>query len=81
MILMGDQPDISLKSVSARHAQPMQRMKYSFLVVEEPIGKSVLLDFSLTNKEGLVGNMKAWRDIGCSNHKTVEFRILEETRQ
>ena len=78
MVLMGDEPAICWKNITAGHTQPMQGKKYNFLmqVVEEPRRKSVLLDFDLTNKEGLVGNIKAWGNIGCSDHKIMEFRIL-----
>ncbi|GAB0179869.1 mitochondrial enolase superfamily member 1 [Grus japonensis] len=36
----------------------------------------VLLDLVLTNKEGLVGDVKAGGSLGCSDHEMVEFRIL-----
>lgn len=40
--------------------------------------KGVLLDLILTNKEGLVGNVKIWGNLGFSDHKIVEFSILLE---
>ena len=44
--------------------------------------RGVLLDLVLTNKEGLVGNVKVGVSLGCSNHEIVEFRILcERIRQ
>jgi len=36
----------------------------------------VLLNLVLTNKEGLIGNVKAKGSLGCSNHEIVDFRIL-----
>jgi len=45
-------------------------------VVEEPTRKGALLDLVLTNKEGLVEDMKVGGRIGCSEHEMVEFRIL-----
>ncbi|GAB0182811.1 mitochondrial enolase superfamily member 1 [Grus japonensis] len=35
-----------------------------------------MLDFVLTNKEGLVGNVKLKGSLGCSDHEMVEFNIL-----
>jgi len=39
-------------------------LNYNFLM---------LLDLDHTDKEGLVGSVKAWSNIGCRNHKIVEF--------
>lgn len=36
----------------------------------------MLLDVALTNKEGLVGDVRGGGKLGCSDHKIVEFRIL-----
>ena len=38
--------------------------------------RGVLLDLVLTNKEGLVGNVKAGGSPGCSDHEMVDSRIL-----
>jgi len=38
--------------------------------------KSVLLDLVLTNKEGLVEDVKVGGRLGCSDHEMVKFRIL-----
>ncbi|GAB0190586.1 mitochondrial enolase superfamily member 1 [Grus japonensis] len=38
--------------------------------------KGVLLDLVLTNKEGLVEDLKVGGSLGCSDHEMVEFRIL-----
>ncbi|GAB0197899.1 mitochondrial enolase superfamily member 1 [Grus japonensis] len=40
-----------------------------------------MLDLILTNKEGLVGDMKLKGSLGCSDHKMVEFRILRAVRR
>jgi len=45
-------------------------------VVEEPTSRAVLLDLVLTNKDGLVEDVKAGGRLGCSDHEMVEFRIL-----
>ncbi|GAB0204618.1 mitochondrial enolase superfamily member 1 [Grus japonensis] len=74
-------PDICWNDNTARHAQSrrfLQSTDDNFLtqVVEEPTGTGVLLDFVLMNREGLVGDVKAGGSLGCSDHETVEFRIL-----
>jgi len=38
--------------------------------------RGVLLDFVLTNKDGLVEDVKVGGSLGCSDHELVEFRIL-----
>ncbi|PKU33357.1 hypothetical protein llap_16338 [Limosa lapponica baueri] len=40
-----------------------------------------MLDLVLTNKEGLVGNVKLKGSLGCSDHETVEFKILRAARR
>ncbi|GAB0204079.1 mitochondrial enolase superfamily member 1 [Grus japonensis] len=40
-----------------------------------------MLDLILTNKEGLVGDVKLKGSLGCSDHKMVEFRILRAVRR
>jgi len=45
-------------------------------VVEEPTRKGTLLDLVLTNKEGLVEDVKVRGRLGCSDHEMVEFRNL-----
>jgi len=45
-------------------------------VVEEPTRKGALLDLVLTNKEGLVEDVKVGGRLGCSDHEMVESRIL-----
>ena len=45
-------------------------------MVEEPTRKGALLDLVLTNKEGLVEDVKVGGRLGCSDHEMVEFRIL-----
>jgi len=44
--------------------------------VEEPTRKGTLLDLVLTNKEGLVEDVKVGGRLGCSDHEMVKFRIL-----
>ncbi|GAB0190393.1 triadin [Grus japonensis] len=40
-----------------------------------------MLDLLLTNKEGLVGNVKLKGSLGCSDHEMVEFKILRAARK
>jgi len=40
-----------------------------------------MLDLVLTNKEGLVGNVKVKGSLGCSDQKMVEFKILRAARR
>jgi len=74
-------PNISWDDHRARHTQSwgfLQRIHDNFLmqVVEEPTSKEALLDLVLTNKEGLVEDVKGGGRLGCSDHEKVEFRIL-----
>ena len=45
-------------------------------VVEELMRGGVLLDLILTNREGLVREIKVGGSLGCSDHRMVEFKIL-----
>jgi len=40
-----------------------------------------MLDLTLTNKEGLVGNVKLKGSLGCSDHGMVELKILRAVRR
>ncbi|GAB0176549.1 hypothetical protein GRJ2_000120100 [Grus japonensis] len=40
-----------------------------------------MLDLVLTNKEGLVGNVKLKGSLGCSDQEMVEFKILRAARR
>ena len=74
-------PGICWKDHTPKHTQSkrfLQSIDDNFLtqVVEEPMRRGVLLDLVLTNKEGLVENVKVGSSLGCSDHEMVEFRIL-----
>ncbi|GAB0186361.1 hypothetical protein GRJ2_001101400 [Grus japonensis] len=43
--------------------------------------RGAMLDLVLTNKEGLVGNVKLKGNLGCSDHEVVEFKILRAARR
>ena len=87
LVLMRDfnYANIYMNSDTARCAQPrrfLQCMEDNILMqaMEEPMRRGVLLDLVLTNKEGLVGDVKAGSSLGCSDHEIVEFRNMEKTR-
>ena len=40
-----------------------------------------MLILVLTNREGLVGNMKLNGSLGCSDHEMVRFKILRAARR
>ncbi|KAJ7396062.1 hypothetical protein BTVI_148843 [Pitangus sulphuratus] len=50
-------------------------------VIEEPMRRGAMLDLILTNKEGLVGNMKLLSSLGCSDHEVLKFKILGTARR
>jgi len=75
LVLMGEfnHPDNCWEDHTARHMQSrrfLQSINDNFLmqVVEEPTRRGALLDLVLTNKEGLVGDVKVGGRIGCSDH-------------
>jgi len=83
LVLLGDfnHPDISWEDHAARQDKSrrfLQSINGNFLmqVLEEPTRKGALLDFTLTNKEGLVEDVKAGGRLGCSDHEMVEFSFL-----
>ncbi|GAB0183953.1 mitochondrial enolase superfamily member 1 [Grus japonensis] len=85
---MGDfnHPDICWKDNAAerkRSRKFLECVDDNFLlqVIEEPMRRGAMLDLILTNKEGLVGDVKLKGSLGCSDHKMVEFRILRAARR
>ncbi|PKU34027.1 glycerol kinase [Limosa lapponica baueri] len=50
-------------------------------VIEEPTRRGAMLDLVLTNKEGMMGNVKLKGSLGCSDHEMVEFMILRAVRR
>ncbi|GAB0209305.1 hypothetical protein GRJ2_003396200 [Grus japonensis] len=88
LVLMGDfnHPDICWRDNAAGHKQSrkfLECVNDNFLlqVIEEPMRKGAMLDLILTNKEGLVGDVKLKGSLGCSDHEMVEFRILRAARR
>jgi len=85
---MGDfkHSDTCWKDNTAGHRQSrsfLECVEDNFLlqVIEEPTRRGAMLDLVLTNKEGLVGNVKVKGSLGCSDHKMVEFKILRAERR
>jgi len=83
LVLVGDfnHPDICWEDHTARHTQSrrfLQGINDNFLmqVVEEPTSRGILLDLVLTNREGLVEDVRVGGRLGCSDHEMVNFRIL-----
>ena len=83
LVLMGDfnHPDINWEDHTTRQVQSrrfLQSIDDNFLnqVVEEPTRKGALLDRVLTNKEGMVEDVKVGCRLCCSDHEMGEFMIL-----
>uniref|UniRef100_A0A8B9ISU6 Endonuclease/exonuclease/phosphatase domain-containing protein n=1 Tax=Amazona collaria TaxID=241587 RepID=A0A8B9ISU6_9PSIT len=88
LVLMGDfnHPDICWRDGTAWHKQSRRFLDYvedNFLlqVIEEPTRRGAMLDLVLTNREGLVGNLKLQGSLDCSDHEMVEFEILRTVRR
>jgi len=74
-------PDICWEDHTTRHTQSRRHLQNiddnSFMqVMEEPMRRGMLLNLVLTNKEGLVEDVKVGGSLGCSDDEMVEFRIL-----
>ncbi|GAB0208629.1 hypothetical protein GRJ2_003328600 [Grus japonensis] len=88
LVLMGDfnHPDICWRGNAAEHKQSRKFLEctddnFLLQVIEEPTRRGAMLDLVLTNKEGLVGDVKLKGSLGCSDHEMVEFRILRAVRR
>ena len=88
MVLMGDfnHRDISWRDNTTGHQKSKRFLKcvdgnFLFQVVQELMRKGAMLDFVLTNEEGLVSNVKLKGSLGCSDHKMVEFKILRVSKR
>ncbi|GAB0187672.1 hypothetical protein GRJ2_001232500 [Grus japonensis] len=88
LVLMGDfnHPDICWRDNAAEHKQSRKFLEcvddnFLLQVIEEPTRGGAMLDLVLTNKEGLVGDVKLKGSLGCSDHEMVEFRILRAARR
>ncbi|GAB0205871.1 hypothetical protein GRJ2_003052700 [Grus japonensis] len=88
LVLMGDfnHPDICWRDNTAERKQSRKFLEcvddnFLLQVIEEPTRRGAMLDLILTNKKGLVGDVKLKGSLGCSDHETVEFRILRAARR
>ncbi|GAB0208476.1 hypothetical protein GRJ2_003313300 [Grus japonensis] len=82
---MGDfnHPDICWRGNTAGHKQSRKFLEciddnFLLQVTEEPTRRGAMLDLVLTNKEGLVGDVKLKGSLGCRDH---EFKILRAARR
>ncbi|PKU42895.1 rna-directed dna polymerase from mobile element jockey- hypothetical protein [Limosa lapponica baueri] len=79
-------PLICWEGYTARHVQSrrfLQCIDDNFLtqVMEDPTRRGVLLDLGLTNKGGLVEDIKVGGSLGCSDREKTEFRIMGSMQQ
>ncbi|RMC20270.1 hypothetical protein DUI87_01116 [Hirundo rustica rustica] len=75
-------PDICWRSNTAKHKQSMRFLESiddNFLsqVMEDPTRNGVLLDLKLTNREGLIRDVKVGGSLGSIDHEIVEFTIKQ----
>jgi len=88
LVLMGDfnHPDICWRDNTAGHRQSRRFLEcvddnFLFQGIAEPTRRGVMLDLVLTNKKGLVGNVKVKGGLGCSDHQMVGLKILRAARR
>ncbi|GAB0175856.1 hypothetical protein GRJ2_000050800 [Grus japonensis] len=88
LVFMGDfnHPDICWRDNAAERKQSrkfLECVDENFLlqVIKEPTRRGAMLDLILTNKEGLIGDVKLKGSLGCSDDEMVEFRILRAARR
>ncbi|GAB0208424.1 mitochondrial enolase superfamily member 1 [Grus japonensis] len=88
LVLMGkfNHPDICWRDNTAERKQSRKFLEciddnFLLQVTEEPTRRDAMLDLILTNKEGLVGDVKLKGSLGCNDHEMVEFRILRAARR
>ncbi|GAB0186934.1 hypothetical protein GRJ2_001158700 [Grus japonensis] len=88
LVLIGDfnYPNICWRDNTVGHKQSRRFLEciddnFLLQVTEEPTRRGATLDLILTNKEGLVRNVKLRGNLGCSDHEMVEFRILRAVRR
>ncbi|GAB0187348.1 hypothetical protein GRJ2_001200100 [Grus japonensis] len=82
LVLMGDfnHPNICWRDNTAGHKQSRRFLEcvddnFLLQVIEEPRRRGAMLDLVLTNKEGLVGNVRLKGSLGCRDHEMVQFQI------
>ncbi|GAB0180659.1 hypothetical protein GRJ2_000531200 [Grus japonensis] len=88
LVLMVDfnHPDICSRDNTAGHKKSRRFLEcidgnFLLQVIEGPMRRGVVLDLVLSDKEGLVGNVKLKGSLGCSDHEMVEFKVLRAARR
>lgn len=88
LILMGDSdyPAVLWRDNTTRHKQSRRFLEcvddnFLLQVIEEPMRKGAMLDLILTNKEKFLENVKVKRNLSCSDHELVEFKILRAEKR
>ncbi|PKU43807.1 hypothetical protein llap_5873 [Limosa lapponica baueri] len=88
LVLVGDFnfPDVCWEYNTAEREQSRRFLEcvednFFTQLVSEPTRESALLDLLLVNREELVGEVKVGGHLGHSDHETIEFSILGETRR
>jgi len=88
LVLMEDfnHPNTCWRENTAGHKQSRKFLEcvkdnYLLQVIEKPMRRGGMLDLVLTNKEGLVGNVKVKGSLGCSDHEMMEFKIPRAARR
>lgn len=77
-------PSISSGENTAGHKQSMRFLEcidgFFLQSIEEPKRRGAMLDVVL-NRERLMGSVKLIDSFGCSDHKTVEFKIFKVVKK
>ncbi|PKU31506.1 rna-directed dna polymerase from mobile element jockey-like [Limosa lapponica baueri] len=78
LFLMHPRMPLAFLATRAQSRRFLQCIDDNFLtqMLEEPTRRDALLDLVLTNKEGLVEDVKVGGSLGCSDHEKMEFRIV-----
>ena len=79
-------PSTCWRNNTAGHQKPKRFLEcvdssFLFQVVQEPTRKGAMLDLVLTNKKGLVSNMKLKGSLGYRDHEIMEFKILRMSKR
>ncbi|XP_050769715.1 macrophage immunometabolism regulator-like [Gymnogyps californianus] len=84
LVFMGDSnhPNICWRDNTTGHKQSMRYLKsigdnFLIQVTKERPRRGALLDLILTNKEGLVGDVKVKGSLGCSDHEMENSTLLK----
>ncbi|GAB0183760.1 hypothetical protein GRJ2_000841300 [Grus japonensis] len=89
LVLMGDlhHPNICWRDNTVGHKQSRRFLEcvddnFLLQVIEKPVlWRGSMLDLVLTNKEGLVGNVKLKGSLDCSDCEMQVFKILRAARR